>query len=62
MTDNPNRRIDIRFSEFLDEIIKDFEEVEVKVNPAVVTKWMAKHEKFQLIMKDVKEKLEEIYK
>jgi len=63
MSDNPNRRIDCKFSDCIDAIIKDLDEnVEVKVNPALITKWMTKHEQFQLVMKDVKEKLEEILK
>ncbi len=63
MTDNPNRRIDCKFSALIDEIIADLDEhVEIKVSPALVTKWFAKHEHCKVILKDVKDKLEEILK
>lgn len=63
MTDNPNRRIDIKFSGLLDRVIKELDEnIEINVSPALITKWIAKHEQFKKILEDVEEKLEEILK
>ena len=63
MSDNPNRRLDIKFSEALDIVMKEFDEdCGIKVSTILVTRWIAKHEQFKIIMRDVKDKLEEILK